>query len=174
MSDLETIEDAMMRVAMGVQKGKFLPHDVHDEAVDLAAWHAQQVEYTQRVQKNVEAAARASGPVEWTEPLSGKKLLNEAAVAQQVEAATPIGPTATLCDSCHCVTKTIGRFASCGKCGAKKFYTPAEVEAAVQQRVATAFDYIAAHPNEWKKRLERKELAAAINALAAQQRKGEK
>jgi hypothetical protein len=46
--ELEIIEDAMMRVAMGVQKGKYLPHDVHDEAVDLAKWHeaavAQQVE----------------------------------------------------------------------------------------------------------------------------------
>jgi hypothetical protein len=41
--ELEPIEDAMMRVAMGVQKGDFLPHDVHQEALDLLAWHSKEV-----------------------------------------------------------------------------------------------------------------------------------
>lgn len=45
-SELERIEDAMMRVAMGVQKGKFLPHDVHNEAVNLLAWHQKAVAET--------------------------------------------------------------------------------------------------------------------------------
>lgn len=82
-----------------VKRGFFPP--VAAGAVDTVmklvySWHTQQVKlelndrakYNKRVQVNVEAAAQADGPVEWTEPVSGKKLLNEAAVTQQVEAAT--------------------------------------------------------------------------------------
>jgi hypothetical protein len=62
---------------------------------EVRLWHAQQValelndraKYNKRVRVNVEAAAQADSPAEWTEPVSGRKLYNEAAVVQQVEAA---------------------------------------------------------------------------------------
>jgi len=49
----------------------------------LAARDAQRDSYDARVRENVELAARAGIPAEWVDPGSGKKLLNEAAVAQR-------------------------------------------------------------------------------------------
>lgn len=56
---------------------------------------------------------------------------------QQLEAKALVGDTITICTTCQCMTKTVGRFASCGKCGAQKYYTQAEVEAKVAEARVT-------------------------------------
>lgn len=39
----------------------------------------------------------------------------------------------SLCTKCNCMTKTVGRFASCGKCGTQKYFTQAEVRQIVAE-----------------------------------------